>query len=135
MNNLRMIAFAALVTVGVLIVSSEPANAQVPVPVTAYYATPVAPVVTYLPERRGLFGQRLVYRPVVGYTAPAVAPVAAPIVAPVAAPAVVPAAPVTTYYAPAPVPVTTFRPVAPVVIAPAPVSVYYPPVAVPVFVP
>ena len=58
-------------------------------PVVTYY--PPSPVVTYVPEVRGLFGQRLVYRPVI--TAPA--------------------ARVTTYYAPAPVvsygvPVTTY---------------------------
>ena len=80
-------------------------------PVFAYY--PPSPAVTYVPEVRGLFGQRLVYRPVI--TAPA--------------------ARVTTYYAPAPVvsygvPVTTYyAPAAPVVRYPARVTAYYAPAA------
>ncbi len=66
--------------------------------VVTYY--PSAPVVGYAPEVRGLFGRRLVYRPVV-------------------------AAPVATYYAPAPAAVTSYY-------APAPMMSYYaPPVAAP----
>jgi hypothetical protein len=97
---------------------AQPAQAQVAV--TAYY--PAAPVVTYLPERRGLFGQRLVYRPVVTHAAPvAVAP--APVTtyyAPAVRACYYAPAPVTTYYAPAvPVaPVTVYRPVIPAVVYP-----------------
>ena len=106
---------------------AQPAQAQVAV--TTYY--PAAPAVTYLPERRGLFGQRLVYRPVVTNVAPVVvAP--APVTtyyAPAVRAAYYAPAPVTTYYAPAPVttyyapavrvaPVTVYRPVVPAVIYP-----------------
>ena len=78
-------------------------------PIVTYYPPP--PVVGYVPEVRGLFGQRLVYRPVVA----------------------APAARVATYYAPAPmvgygVPVTTYyAPAAPVVSYPARVTTYYAP--------
>ncbi len=101
------------VLVGALFVTVPEAQAQSPVVVTAYQ-----PAVTYLPERRGLFGQRLVYRPAV---------VAAPAPAVVAAPA-----PAVRYYAPAPV-VTSYRVVtpryyaAPVVVAPR-VRAYYAPI-------
>ena len=97
------------------------------VPVVTYY--PPQPVVGYVPEVRGLFGQRLVYRPVVAAPAPVVLP-AAPPVAVITAPA----APVTTYYPPAaPVasyaaPVTTYyAPAAPVVSYPGRVTTYYAP--------
>lgn len=122
---------AVLIVFGFFFAGGVTAEAQMAV--TTYY--PPQPVVTYLPERRGLFGQRLVYRPAVSYTAPAavtvpVAPVCAtPVIAPTTtyfapaapvAPAVV-SVPTTTYYAPA-APVTTYyAPAAPVVVAPAPV--------------
>lgn len=101
---LSAIAFGLVLTLW-----AAPASAQVAV--TTYYAPAVVapqPVVTYVPERRGLLFPRIVYRPVVTY--------------PVVAPAAVPA-PVTTYYAPAAVaaPVTTYY-------APAPVTTYYAPV-------
>jgi hypothetical protein len=108
---------------------TDGAKAQRPTVVTTYY--PPQPVVTYLPERRGLFGQRIVYRPALSYAAPVVSTVPAP------PPVVVAPAPVTTYYAPSaavttyyapPAPVTTYyAPAAPVVVAPAPVTVRYPP--------
>ena len=43
--------------------SPQEANAQV----TTF--VPGAPVVSYVPQRRGLFGRRIVYRPVVSYPA------------------------------------------------------------------
>ena len=106
---------AALAACGILLSTASDVAAQGPAVVTYY---PAPPVVTYVPVVRGLFGQRLVYRPVLA------APVA---VAAVPAPAVVVSRPVTTYYAPAvPAPVTTYY--AP---APAAVTSYYAP-AVPV---
>jgi hypothetical protein len=114
MSRAAICLIVICVTLVISFAAAQPAQAQIPVAVTAYY--PAAPVVTYLPERRGLFGQRLVYRPVVSYAAPAVAvpAVAAPVTTYYA-----PAAPVTTYYAPAP-PVTTYY-------APPPVTTYYAP--------
>lgn len=129
---INCVALAALASGLVLFLAASPAQAQRPTAVTTYY--PPQPVVTYLPERRGLFGQRIVYRPAVSYTAPAVATV------PVAPPVAVAPAPVTTYYAPSaavttyyapPARVTTFyAPVAPAVVAPAPVTVRYRPAPV-----
>jgi hypothetical protein len=112
----------AIVASGFLISTSSQASAQYPV-----YAAPAQPaVVGYSAQRRGLFGRRVVYRPVV-------APVAA--VAPVAVARPVIAAPVTSNYAP-PVaaPVTSYY-APPVAVAPpvvaAPVTSYYaPPVPV-----
>jgi len=133
----------ALLASGVLFVLvADDAKAQRPMAVTAYY--PPQSVVTYLPERRGLFGQRFVYRPVVSYAAPAVSTVPAPRVVSIAPTPTTtyyaPSIAVTTYYAP-PVPVTTYYPPpAPVIVAPAPVTVryrpapvitYYPPVILP----
>jgi hypothetical protein len=91
--------------------------------VSGYYAP--APAVTYLPERRGLFGQRLVYRPVVTAAVPAVAvPVPPPVAVRYAPPVAVPAFPVQ--------PAGVLFPVAPPVVvryaAPPPVVTYYPPV-------
>ena len=127
----RLVAIAALAGSLFFFADAQQASAQY---VTTYY-TP-APAVGVIPVRRGLFGLRTGYVPVVTGTVPvpvttmyAPAPVTtmyAP--APVTtmyAPAPVMAAPVTTYYAPAPImaaPVTTYY-------APAPVSVraYYTP--------
>lgn len=112
-----MVVGAALAACGVLLAGAPDAAAQGPA-VVAYYPAP--PVVTYVPEVRGLFGQRLVYRPVLA------APVA---VAAVPAPAIVAAPPVTTYYAPAPaVGVTTYYAPAPAAVT----SFYAPAVAAPV---
>jgi hypothetical protein len=95
---------------------------------------PVAPaVVGYTAQRRGLFGRRIVYRPIV-----AVAPVAVAVARPVVTSYYAPAAPVVrSYYAPAaPVVRSYYAPAAPVVrsyYAPAaPVATYYAPVVVPV---
>ena len=121
------ISSAAAVAWAVVSLAAPAAVAQGPV--VAYYPAP--PVVTYVPEVRGLFGQRLVYRPVVSVPAPYLRAVASPwAVIPA------PAAPVTTYYAPAPTlgyaaPVTTYyAPAAPVVSYPARVTTYYAPVRV-----
>jgi hypothetical protein len=141
MSRAIICAVVALIVLGFSLAGGQSAQAQVPMAVTAYY--PPTPVVTYLPERRGLFGQRLVYRPAVAYTAPVavmvpVAPACATsVVAPTTtyyAPATV-TAPVTTYYAPAPVtaPTTTyFSPAAPAPVA-VPTTTFYAPAA-PVFV-
>ena len=64
-----------VVTGAILLSATRPAHAQWPAAV-AYY--PTAPTVAYVPEARGLFGLRTVYRPVAAY----------------------PFAPMTTYYAP-----------------------------------
>ncbi len=116
--------------VGLALFAPSSAQAQVPMAVPTWQPAAV-PVVTYLPERRGLFGLQTVYRPVVTLVSPMVmAP--APVV--VASPVIqtqhfVPAhAPITTFRMPAPV--TTFRVPAPVVMAPAPVTVLSPPVQV-----
>lgn len=118
----RLVAIAALAGSLFFFADAQQASAQY---VTTYY-TP-APAVGVIPVRRGLFGLRTGYVPVVTGTVPVpVTTMYAP--APVTtmyAPAPVMAAPVTTYYAPAPImaaPVTTYY-------APAPVSVraYYTP--------
>ncbi len=92
--------------------------------VTTYYAP--APAVTLVPVRRGLFGQRLGYAPVVTGMVPVpVTTYYAPVAEPVWSQGVTsyyapggpvpytmvpaqPAVPVTMYYAPAPFPVTTY---------------------------
>lgn len=123
----RCLLFGGVVA-GTLMASPSKARAQFPIAVAPVQSA-VPAVVGYAPERRGLFGWRVVYRPVVAPVA--VAPVAAaPIVAapftptvsvgrPIIAdpglygygPAV---APVTSYFAPpmpivVPAPITTFR--------------------------
>lgn len=106
---------------------------------------PVAPaVVGYTAQRRGLFGRRIVYRPIVAPVAVAPVAVAAPVtvarpvvtayrpaVVPVASYYAPPAPVVTSYYAPAaPVVRSYYAPAAPVVV---PVRTYR--VPVPTFVP
>ncbi len=94
----------------------ENASAQYPVAVQ-----PVAPaVVGYTAHRRGVFGRRVVYRPVVAPVAPVVP--AAPVVT-VARPVVTVARPVVSVARPV---VTVARPVVPVVTV-APVAAYYAP--------
>lgn len=90
---------------------------------------PAQPVVTYSPERRGLFGQRVVYRPQIQYAVPTISVPTVSIMS----------APITTYYAPATTvwptgtPVTTgYAPLAaPTTIVPsvryAPTTTYYAP--------
>ena len=87
--------------------------------VTTYQ--PAVPVVTYVPERRGLFGLRTAYRPTVSYAVP---------VASAQVVTVAPAAPVVSYYAPAPAtPVVSYYAPAPTVtVSPAPVVTTYAPV-------
>jgi hypothetical protein len=103
----RMVALFVVVCTLVLVVGSPQASAQVPVVVSTYY--PAIPTISYYPERRGLFGRRIVYRPYV---------------------TVAPATPVTTYYAPAPTvvqsPVTTYYAPAPTIVQ-GPVTTYYAP--------
>jgi hypothetical protein len=119
---LKCFGVVAMTSGLVFILMADDSKAQCAAPVTAYY--PAQPVVSYVPERVGLFGLRTAYRPVVSYAAPVVA---APVTSYYA-----PAAPVTTYYAPA-APVTTYyAPAAPVTTyyAPAaPVTTYYAPAA------
>lgn len=54
----------SIVSGAILLPTARPARAQPPA-VVAYY--PAAPAVTYVPEARGLFGLRSVYRPVAAY--------------------------------------------------------------------
>jgi hypothetical protein len=108
------VGLAAVAAWGVLLLTAPDAVAQGPV--VAYYPQPV---VTYVPEVRGLFGQRLVYRPVVSVPA---------LVTTYYAPAPVARA---AYFAPAPAAVTTYyAPAAPVLSYPARVTTYYAPVRV-----
>ena len=120
-NFARYLLVAAVAVAGAIAFQSD-AQAQVPIAVTT--VQPVVPaVVGYTAERRGLFGRRVVYRPVVAPVGAAV-PVASTVT--VARPVVTVARPV----------VTVARPVVPApIIAPPPVAAYYPPVAVPVAVP
>lgn len=108
---------------------SSNANAQYPVAVVPVQT--VSPVVVgYSAQRRGLFGRRVVYRPVV--TAPYAVPVAPVVGTPVVAarpvtvvPSVTVARPVVVAPAPVAVPVMTYRvPTVPIV----PVQTYRLPV-------
>ena len=63
----RLAALAVVVVSGLLVASPSTAQAQVIV------GAPVAPTIGYVPVRRGLFGRRTAFVPVV---APTVAPVA-----------------------------------------------------------
>jgi hypothetical protein len=113
------IGVAALAAWAAVLGAASDAAAQWPV----YYPAPAA--VGYAPEIRGLFGRRLVYRPVVAAPV-AFAPVVAPI--PVAAPVPVVRAPVTAFYAPGPVAVASYyAPSVPMVGAPVRVTTYYAP--------
>ena len=104
----RLAAIAALAGSLFFMADVQQASAQY---VTSYYAP--APAVGVIPVRRGLFGLRTGYVPVVAGTVPV--PVTT-----MYAPAPVMAPPITTFYAPAPV--TTFY-------APAPMTMrtYYQP--------
>ena len=117
-----MIKFAATLAVaGMMFVVAEIPQAEAQV-VTTYYAP--APAVGVVPVRRGLFGLRRDYVPVVVGTAPV--PVTTYYAPPPVTTTYYAPAPVTTYYAPAPVatvaPVTTYYAPAPV-----PVTTYYAP--------
>ncbi len=94
----KLLCCIALIT-SISLTAGSRAEAQYPVAVQ-----PVAPVVVgYSAQRRGLFGRRIVYRPVVAPVAVAPVAVAAPVT--VARPVVVAypptVAPVASYYAPA----------------------------------
>ena len=124
---LMILAFA-----GLALFAPSQAYAQVPMAVPMLQPAGV-PVVTYMPERRGLFGLQTVYRPVVTmatpmFAAPAPVVVASPVIQAQPVFQAQPVAPVTMFRAPAPV--TTFRMPAPVMAAPAPVTVFTPPVQV-----
>jgi hypothetical protein len=124
---MMILAFAGLA----LLVPSQ-ACAQMPMAVPMLQPAGV-PVVTYMPERRGLFGLQTVYRPVITMATPVVAApkpvvVASPVIQAQPMFQAQPVAPVTMFRAPAPV--TTFRVPAPVMAAPAPVTVFSPPVQV-----
>jgi len=111
-SKISKYGLAVITAGGILLLGARTGVAQAPI--VAYYPSPT---VTYVPEVRGLFGQRLVYRPVI--TAPG--PVA-----------VMPAPAVTTYYAPAPAArVTYYAPpvAAPVATYSAGVTSYYAPAA------
>jgi len=108
----RLLLLVAIPGLFAFIVADQ-ATAQVAV--TAYY--PARPAAAYYPARWGLFGRRLVYRPVMAYPAPVTA--------------YYPPAPVTRYYAPAPV-TTYYAPPVTTYYAPTPVTTYYAPAAVPV---
>ena len=129
MRQRTRVACCAAVVALFSMMSADRAEAQYPVVVQ-----PVAPaVVGYAAERRGLFGLRRVYRPIVAPVATAPVAVETPVA--VARPVVTtyrPAvAPVTSYYAPAaPVVRSYYAPVAPVAV---PVRTYR--VPVPTYVP
>ncbi len=120
----RLAAIAALAGSLFFMADVQQASAQY---VTSYYAP--APAVGVIPVRRGLFGLRTGYVPVVAGTVPvpvttmyAPAPVTT-MYAPAPVTTMYAPAPVTAMYAPAPVmapPLTTFY-------APAPVTTFYAP--------
>ncbi|TWU34304.1 hypothetical protein [Novipirellula artificiosorum] len=117
MHRFLRFSAIALFMICVTIHSGQDAKAQYP------SVQAVAPaVVGYVPERRGLFGWRTTYRPVIAPVSVA-APVvtARPVV--VARPAIA-SPPVTVRYAPMPAPVTSYY--APPSVA-APVRSYYAP--------
>ncbi len=111
----RLAAIAALAGSLFFMADVQQASAQY---VTSYYAP--APAVGVIPVRRGLFGLRTGYVPVVAGTVPV--PVTT-MYAPAPVTTMYAPTPVTTMYAPAPVmapPITTFY-------APAPVTTFYAP--------
>ncbi len=126
-----MFKFAAMFAVATALFFTADVRESAAQVVTTYYAP--APVVGVVPVRRGVFGWRTGYAPVVAGTVPVpVTSYYAPAPVPVTsyyAPAPVP---VTSYYAPAPVPVTSFYAPAPMVRtfyapAPVPVTTFYAP--------
>lgn len=126
-SSLRCLLVAAVMGGAVITMPSE-AQAQVPIAV----APAVPTVVGYTAERRGLFGQRVVFRPVV-------APVATAVPVTTFAPTVTVARPVVTVARPVvtvPTPVVSQRVVVGFAPPAAPVTSFFaPPVAVPVAAP
>jgi hypothetical protein len=119
----KALVVATVIGCAILAAAPQEANAQWPV-VTTY--APVAPVVGFVPERRGLFGLQTVYRPVVGV--PAAVPVAtyAPAAPVVVSRPVMVAPPVTVAHPVVVVPsVTVARPV----VVSQPVTTFYAPAA------
>ncbi len=135
-----------VVTGAILSSAAWPAHAQSPA-VVAYY--PAAPAVAYVPEARGLFGLRTVYRPVAAYPFAPMTTYYAPPAAPAvyypstnvadyyrSAPAAYYPPATTTYYAPANVtsyylsaPATYYPPATTTYYAPANATSYYAPAA------
>jgi hypothetical protein len=127
MRTINRSLFAGCIALSMTLAVPSDASAQSPVAIQ-----PVAPaVVGYTAERRGLFGRRVVYRPVLAPVAAAV-----PVAPVVTAARPVFAAPVTVNYAPAVAPVTVRYAPAAVRYAPAvaPVTVRYAPTVAPVTV-
>lgn len=112
LRPLRYAILPAFVLLTFLITTSDRANAQV-----VTLAPAATPVVTYVPERRGLFGLRTVYRPTVSYM-PTVSAVQT-----------VNYAPTTAYYAPATTAYYAPAPATTAYYAPAPTTTYYAPTA------
>ena len=106
-----------VVTGAILLPVARPAHAQSPAAV-AYY--PAAPAVAYVPEARGLFGLRTVYRPVAGYP---YAPMTTYYAPPAATTMYYPSANVTSYYGSAPA--SYYPPATTTYYAPANVTSYY----------
>lgn len=104
-------------TGAILLPAARPAHAQSPA-VGAYY--PAAPAVAYVPEARGLFGLRTVYRPVVAYP---YAPMTTYYAPPAATTMYYPSANVASYYGSAPA--SYYRPATSTYYAPANVTSYY----------
>ena len=133
MSNIDRTLFVGFAAIGLLLAADDHvANAQYPVAVTTLQPA-VPAVVGYVPERRGLFGRRIVYRAVVAPVAIApVAPIVTAARPALASPTVTvgyapiaPVAPVRAYYVPA-VPAVRYAPVRAYY---APVRSYYAPVA------
>lgn len=118
----RCLVLVAVVTVASLAVQGD-AHAQYPVSVTTVQPVVPTAVVGYTAERRGLFGWRVVYRPIV---APVAAPVPVTTTVSVARPVISAplSAPVTVGYAPVEAPVTSYyAPPVPIAAPPVPVAV------------
>ncbi len=130
----KVVRYLLLGAVAVAAFAAVPSQAQAQYPIAVTQVQPVVPaVVGYTAERRGLFGWRVVYRPVVAGVAAPVVTSAVPVTMaqPVVSQRVVvgyapSAAPVTSFYAPAPAPVTSFYAPPVTVVAPvaAPITTY-----------
>ena len=110
-----------VVTGAILLPAVRSAYAQSPA-VVGYY--PAAPTVTYVPEARGLFGLRTVYRPVAAYP---FAPMTTYYAPPAATAVYYPSANVANYYRSAPA--SYYPPATTTYYAPANVTSYYAPAA------
>jgi hypothetical protein len=106
-----------VVTGAILLLATRPAHAQSPA-VVAYY--PTAPTVAYVPEARGLFGLRTVYRPVIAYR---YAPMTTYYAPPAATTMYYPSANAASYYRSAPA--SYYQPATTMYYPPANVTSYY----------